>query len=129
MGGGQSLDTVRRVATHGTPSKAWPAARIRKLLSIWERWHLNDMRAGCKHQRAWSWNTLPIDPAQPTGRYITLGRYTGWNMLTWITRKEHPHGLLSHPCPVCGYKYGSAWLYEPLPQDVIDFIQPLVNGN
>ncbi|KKK83807.1 hypothetical protein LCGC14_2789720, partial [marine sediment metagenome] len=49
------------------------------------------------------------------------------NMLTWITRKEHPFGLLSYPCPVCGYKYGSAWLYEPLPQDVIDFLLPLRN--
>ena len=131
VGGGQSLDIVQRVATHGAPSKAWPASRIRKLLAIWERWHLNDMQPGCEHQRAWGWNTLPIDPGQPTDRYIRLldhGGYTGWNMLTWITRAEHPFGLLSHPCPICGYKYGSAWLYEPLPQDVIDFIRPLVNG-
>ena len=93
VAGGQSLDTVREVTTHGTPSKDWPRKRILKLLSIWERWHLNDMQAGCEHQR-------------------TLG---------WTSYDEHP----SEPCPTCGYKYGSAWLYESLPQDVIDFIQPL----
>ena len=36
-------------------------------------------------------------------------------------RSEHPEGLLSKPCPTCGYPYGSAWLYDPLPPDVIEW--------
>lgn len=39
--------------------------------------------------------------------------------LGWNSYDEHP----SEPCPTCGYKYGTAWLYEPLPQDVIDWAQ------
>lgn len=28
-------------------------------------------------------------------------------------------------CPTCGYKIGTAWLYEPLPEDVIAFAREL----
>jgi hypothetical protein len=43
----------------------------------------------------------------------------------WTYPTEHPEGILSKPCEVCGYKYGSAWLYEPLPDDVIAFLEAL----
>lgn len=36
-----------------------------------------------------------------------------------LSYKEDPRGLLMKPCPVCGYEYGSAWLYAPIPEDVI----------
>jgi len=58
-----------------------------KLKDLWTRWHLNDMRAGCEHQRA----------------------------LGWTSYAEHP----AEPCPECGYKFGSAWLFEPLPPGFI----------
>lgn len=38
---------------------------------------------------------------------------------------EHPEGLLCKPCSVCGYKYGSAWLREEVPVDVISFLESL----
>jgi hypothetical protein len=38
----------------------------------------------------------------------------------WVHEKEHPEGLLCRPCPVCGYKYGSAWLRMDVPQEIID---------
>lgn len=65
----------------------WTEEMFRKLLDIWERWHLNDMRAGCSHQRAMDWN-----------------------------RDEH----LDKPCPICGYKYGCGWIFEPVPDEVIE---------
>lgn len=33
----------------------------------------------------------------------------------WLRPSEHPQGVLDKPCPVCGYKYGSAWLVSVLP--------------
>lgn len=34
----------------------------------------------------------------------------------------HPRGLLGKACPTCGHKYGSAWLYRPVPEDVLQFL-------
>lgn len=43
----------------------------------------------------------------------------------WIYPKEHPAGMLTRPCPQCGYKYGSAWLFDALPPEVTNFINSL----
>jgi hypothetical protein len=32
-------------------------------------------------------------------------------------------GLLSKPCEVCGYCYGTAWLKKEVPEDVIEFLK------
>jgi len=99
---------------------------VERIVEIWQRWHLNDMRAGCEHQRAEKWSERPIDPEKPLNAYGLHFAGQGspsWNMLTWVTPSEHPGGLLTAPCPVCGYEYGSAWLYEPLPEEVINEVK------
>mgnify|MGYP003419988187 CR=1 FL=1 len=99
-----------------------------ELADVWERWHLNDMRAGCEHQRADKWDERPIDPSKPTNVY---GRHCGpngpetWNMLAWVRRNEHPEGLMNEPCPACGYRYGTAWLREDVPADVVQWLHDL----
>jgi hypothetical protein len=133
--GGQIQDTIRQALDAGVIDYAagWDAERVGSLLDIWERWHLNDMRAGCSHQRAGvatddddamagtPWNERPIDASKPTDTYGTHfdgQRQASWNILGWVRRDEHPHGLLAFPCPVCGYKYGTSWLTEEIPADV-----------
>lgn len=72
-----------------------------KLLDIWDRWHLNDLNAGCIHQR---------------------------DLLKKIINHDYEY-LITLPefnqCSKCGYKYGSAWLFEKLPKDIIQFIKSL----
>lgn len=69
-----------------------------ELLDVWTRWHLNHMNAACKHQRKLGW-----------------------------TYEAHHNAKTfeGEACPTCGYKIGSAWLKEPLPQKVIDFLGSL----
>ncbi len=43
--------------------------------------------------------------------------------LGWVKYNEHP----SEPCPQCGYKFGSAWLFEPVPGEVIQWLKALPN--
>jgi hypothetical protein len=38
----------------------------------------------------------------------------------WVSVKRG--GLLDKPCPTCGYKYGTGWLYRAVPEDVISFL-------
>lgn len=96
-------------------------ARMARIIEVWRRWHLNDMQAGCVHQRAEKWedrrisvSDLPKSQANRDERGI---------IATWIHKSEHPQGLLNEPCPTCGYKYGSEWLHEDLPQSIIDEVK------
>lgn len=76
----------------------WNAEKFLRLLVIWRDWHLNDLHAGCEHQRELGWDK--------DGGY-----------------EAHP----SEPCPVCGYKYGTAWLFAEVPEDVVAFLDSLPN--
>lgn len=76
--------------------KGWNRDRFTHLAEIADRWHLNTMRAGCAHQEV----------VYETDRY---GRRV-------------PSLDLTPPCPETGYRYGSAWLVEPLPEDVLTFL-------
>lgn len=111
-----------------TPAPGWTPEMVRQFFDAWNRWHLNDMRAGCEHQTAEKWADRPIDPAKPTtayGKHFPGQRQHSWNMLAWVTPSEHPSGLLGKPCSVCGYKYGTAWKREDVPTAVIEFLQSL----
>jgi len=109
-----------------TFADGWTANLWLDLLDIWKKWHLNDMRPGCEHQMAEGWDKRPIDPTKPTstyGKHFPGQKYDSWNMLAWVRADEHPDGLLSKPCPTCGYKYGSAWRRVEVPAEVIAKLQ------
>lgn len=144
-----------------------------RILKVWQRWHLNDMNAGCSHQRD-NWDLtgkvlgivdlgsshsfynltqkvgkgeLSIEEYRefmsiaPTVRKAMKAKYltpevldlidkdylrvdkTDYERNTWVKYEEHPEGLLCKPCEECGYKYGSKWVFEEIPQDVIDEIK------
>jgi len=46
--------------------------------------------------------------------------------LGWLHEKDHPDGILGKPCPVCGYKYGTAWKHHPIPADDLAIIKKLI---
>ena len=73
----------------------WTPEMYSKLINIWENWHLNDLQAGCEHQRALGWDIDGYD--------------------------KHP----SEPCPTCGYKYGTSWKKKDVPSDVITWLEKL----
>lgn len=123
---GQNIDDLRKVTAY--EKKGWNEALVNKVIMAWERWHLNGARAGCVHQLVNRWDERPIDPLYPTnayGKFFHGQRMDSWNMLVWIRRDEHPEGLLAFPCETCGYKYGSQWLHEMLPQRIIDLVHSL----
>lgn len=84
---------LRRVG--GLLATGWSVEDVRKLADLWDEWHLNAMQAGCAHQT----------PVYEDGRY---GRR--------VDLDNTP------ACPVTGYKYGSAWLTRPLPDEVAAWV-------
>lgn len=94
---GQSVDYVRQITT---PLAGWSAEDVAKLAENWDKWHLNTMRAGCAHQPA---ESLVYEDDGYGGRRVDLKR--------------------TPACPVSGYRYGSAWLTEAVPADVLAWVR------
>ena len=159
-----------------TPGSDWSHTAIKKFFKVWEDWHLNDMRAGCIHQRK-NWNLyqeleIPIygysnkfynmltsakngklsieeytyyKEVVPLVDKIVIKKHTANSELiekllaidciklkkteikkaNWVHPYEHKDGILTKQCEVCGYSYGSAWLKETLPQEIIDYLRGL----
>lgn len=42
--------------------------------------------------------------------------------LGMLKPEDHPEGILTKECPVCGYKYGTAWKIEEIPEEVIEWL-------
>ncbi len=83
---------------------------VKHFAELWERWHLNDMRSGCRIQQAavgqWCAANEKIDP---DWRYD----YDA------ACRMLQERGIYE----VDGYRYGHQWLYEPLPDHVKTALQ------
>lgn len=102
-----------------TPAPGWTAELIDRFFDVWDRWHLNDMRAGSPRQRAWL-AEHPVKSVYPQSHYVEAGERlarVGLNPDTEYLHDGKP------------YTYGSAWLSEDVPQDVIDFLAALPDAD
>lgn len=138
-GGGQNrgdLDMVTDERPTGDPAPSLTADERAAVGVIWDRWHLNGMRSLCVHQgEAWTCRNLarhypdPMPPGIHTGDPVL----NGWPEIRRLFG-EHPYprrGDSCHRCgrnrwdepadhcPVTGYRAGTAWLTEPLPDGVV----------
>jgi len=77
-----------------------------------ERWHLNTLRGGCVHQ---------VRGAHIDRRGVSTYK-GGWYRGVYWTRMVKRQ---TKRCPV-GYRYGSAWLVEPLPDEVVFGIKTFI---
>lgn len=95
-GAGQTIGEARSVLaawTDGVRADDIRADDVRELLRVWERWTLNGFHAACAHQ------TVPAG-----------------------ARAADLLGLVE-PCPETGYRFGTAWLCEELPGDVVAWVR------
>lgn len=116
----------------------WDRAMVKRLRETWGHWHLNDMRAGCEHQRAAGWEDARINPAE-LPKECTANRDARGILAMWIyppgasnwadSKNTHKDGLLMKPCPTCGYAYGSKWLREEVPADVLAWLRALPSAD
>jgi len=103
---GQIYDSI--VVDEMTFVDDWTKDMLNDLLSVWRRWHLNDMRAG-------TWLQQQVLDAYFKDRERVADWYK--EAVTYL----HSVGLLEH----LDYKFGSSWLFEPVPPYVIDFLRNL----
>ena len=96
---GQNLDTIRELIGF--------SPLLKRVYPIWQRYHLNDMKAGSPRQEAYlaeyrDGNSIKEDSLGYTERVDLL-------------EKAGLHPDTQHN----NYRYGSSWLYTPIPDDVI----------
>ncbi len=195
-GAGQCVDAIRA----GTPKAPWTAEMLQQFCDIWDRWHLNNLRPYCAHQKELGWDVQarepiilrhyrlkvearreqnkaeeaalgalrkgePFTPTEEQTFYAALPYavkvygdapvaedffrvyepkkplYTGDTGAeehkrrgdVWygnpedntVSRVHSELGMLCKPCPVCGYKYGTAWQMEEVPVEVISWLENL----
>lgn len=84
----------------------WDEDKVTKFREVWDRWHLNDMRAGTPAQEA----------------LLESHAIKGYdNQCAFL--KEH--GLYVDN----GHRYGMAWFKEELPEGVIEFLASLPDAD
>lgn len=114
ISGGQCIGALRRVTSF---KSGWDAGRASGAIALWERWHLNDLTAACAHQR-------PVR----SGRYLTVPTASGGQLdIAQLGNYSNVNaGDLSATdvnlrlvCGETGYRYGTAWLVDPLPAAVL----------
>jgi len=169
-------------------TEGWTPELFQRFLDTWREWHLNDLRAGCVHQREMDWKSCPghyqageicadeavdmkcclcfhswvsvvlpmrdapqrcprcksqliesgkirpgMKPPAPASsedmeRALRDLKRDGVALVGAGKSYRCAEDKLSKPCPVCGYKYGSAWLKEEVPASVLEFLQSLPNS-
>lgn len=77
-----------------------PGQNFNRIMEVWEQYHLNDMHAGTQKQE------------QYIRKHIKTYDYNT------VCEELKKAGLYEDG----GYKYGSGWLYEPIPESVLDEI-------
>ena len=92
---GQNIDTIKELLPHNK--------KVARIHDVWEAYHLNDMQAGTPAQEA------AVEQWEANGN-----RYDYSLACAYLKDK----GLYEDN----GYKYGSQWLYKPIPAEVINEI-------
>ena len=91
---GQNIDTIAELI---------PTATVKRIAALWKRWHSNGMKAGTRAQHA----ALDAYKAE-----ADAFKYD-FNQCCKVLAER---GLQ----PDNGYSYGSAWLCEPVPVEVVE---------
>jgi hypothetical protein len=110
LGGyGQIVNTLKIV---DTPAVGVNLQTINKIVEIWERWHLNDMNAGTVEQEEYLRNYYRInrDVKKSYGNDVKLLKEVSLYIV------DHPKNKGET------YTYGTGWLTEEVPDNVIEFL-------
>lgn len=89
---GQCADTIRKYAVE-------KRRNFNEILDIWDAWHLNDMHAGTERQEK-ALKEMGITDFDIACKYL------------------QEKGIYEDE----GYRYGSGWLYRPIPRTVLNKI-------
>lgn len=83
---------------------------VQRIAKVWSSWHLNDMHPGTPKQEAFLRSRDIHDYDKAVDALKKAGLY-----IDHLPAVATANGYLVRP----SYKYGSQWLYEPIPDDIL----------
>lgn len=101
------------------PAPGWTHKMLREFLTLWRRWHLNEMTAGSPAQEAWLRDN-PVRWEYPESHYTAA-----CTALAGADINPDPDYLHDGK----PYHYGTAWLKESLPVDVVEWLRGLPDAD
>lgn len=81
--------------------------------------------AALPYEKTTTTDTAPEEYDARTSLYPGMTGPIEEKGLGWLYEHEHPEGLMCKPCPTCGYKRGSEWRTEVVPEKVLAFLSEL----
>lgn len=97
------------------PAEGWDTDKIETFLNYWDQWHLNDLTAGSPAQERYL-AEHPIEYKYPQSHYDAACQ-----ALESAELNPDPDFIYNDK----PYKYGHAWLFTKIPDDVIEFLDSL----
>ena len=116
------------------PAPGWDLERLQKFFGVWSRWHLNDMRAGSPAQEEFlrhhadAWAAYRASALKEACGIENAPCVYPESYYSWACKVLAEAGLNPDPRHD-GYRYGSAWLKEEVPEDVLSWLQALPDTN
>ena len=102
----------------GHCAAGWDVVKIAKLLDVWDRWHLNDMHAGTPEQEQLIRDFRKME----AGKNASYEAVKGY--LSSVQRLMSVHPQTGQP-----YVYGTGWLFEAVPDDVLEWLMALPDAD
>lgn len=99
----------------------WNLHKVAKFKRLWKEWHLNDMQAGTPEQTEALKEFFETWKYYPENDYTHQCAYLEEKGLLYVPDPRHPE-LFG---PGHFYKYGAAWLYVEVPDEVTEFFRSL----
>jgi hypothetical protein len=109
---GQITDDLRKCA----------GARAQRIAELWDRWHLNGMRANCAHMPDQTYTPGRVCYAVPNSHPYREAPLVGPQPVpnrTALRGRTCADCTRTAAADVHGYRSGTSWLYEPIPADVL----------
>lgn len=106
---GQIQEELGRVA----PAKGWDEEMVKKFQTVWNRWHLNDLNAGTPKQEAFLRGLEDRNGGIGYEKAVEALKEAGIYEDADFIHEGRP------------YRYGSSWLKEEVPADVLEWLQSL----
>ena len=119
--------TVQSYTTGGSDKFRYLEAK-RKIMKLGTRQEKDFQET----EAAWRATVIGTDDADNIAkceRLVQRGLLRRWKTeektAGWVYPSQHPEGLFTKACPVCGYRYGTAWLFEEIPEEIIAELEAL----